>query len=104
MRSDTEIMKWEISPDSKKLKTDSVFECKTSGGSQIIRKDNSGGLIFQFFLNKQEYEKVHKYFNCESWTFYKDSVIHFYSGNYIYAERREAFFKITELLNTKIIW
>lgn len=104
MTENIEILKWKQSPDSKNRKGDNKFECKSSSGSRFIRNDIPPQLNYQLFLTEEDYKKIQDEFGKYSWFCYKNSVVHFYGGNYIYCTNKDFFIEVRSILNIETVW
>lgn len=96
--------KWIDSLNHVQITNDTKHECDMKGIGKIVRNATSKGIEYQLFLNDYAYSIIHTYFNNVNWCQYKQSVIHFYGGNYIYTKGRDGFECMEELLNITINW
>lgn len=106
MTKNSEILTWVQSSDSKNMKGNNKFECKSKSGSRFIRNDSPPQLSYQFFLTKEDHEKVLSELGYKGfqWTFHESSVVHFYGGHYIWSTRYDFFDAVKKILNIKTIW
>lgn len=79
-----------------KLDSGSVIYKKTTikGSSTAWHDGRYYDVIYQLFLNKEEYDKIRDGFGVGQWT----RGLHFYGGNYIYCNNFEVFKKAIEYL------
>lgn len=80
--------------------------CRTASGHRIVRKEDRKGIHYQLFLtDRTSWEMIKTALNgIGSFISYGDSSVHFYGGNYIYINGRDAFKAVKELLGVEIKW
>ena len=106
LEKNSEILTWVRSSNSRNMKGNNKFECKSKSGSQFIRNDIPPALNYQLFLTKEDHEKVLSELGYKGfqWTFHESSVVHFYGGHYIWSSGNDFFIAVKKVLNMKTIW